>query len=76
MELHMSGEETELDRTVIDEIGDPLQHLLRNSGTTGLSPMKKELRLEKMRLGIFILMHTKMGIMLILRYAMTVLGLM
>ena len=31
MELYMSGEETELDRTVIDEIGDPLQHLLRNA---------------------------------------------
>ena len=31
MELYMSGEETELDRTVVDEIGDPLMHLLRNS---------------------------------------------
>ncbi len=29
MELYMSGEDTELDRTVIDEIGDPLMHLLR-----------------------------------------------
>ena len=28
MELYMTGEETELDRTVIDEIGDPLMHLL------------------------------------------------
>ena len=31
LELHMSGEETELDRTVIDEIGDPLVHLIRNA---------------------------------------------
>ncbi|MBN2222399.1 MAG: chemotaxis protein CheA, partial [Vallitaleaceae bacterium] len=36
MELHMSGEDTELDRTVIDEIGDPLVHLIRNSGDHGL----------------------------------------
>lgn len=32
----MSGEETELDRTVVDEIGDPLMHLLRNSADHGL----------------------------------------
>jgi len=34
--LHMSGEETELDRTVIDEIGEPLIHLLRNSADHGI----------------------------------------
>jgi len=36
MELYMSGEDTELDRTVIDEIGDPLMHLLRNAADHGL----------------------------------------
>ena len=36
MELFMTGEETELDRTVVDEIGDPLMHLLRNSADHGL----------------------------------------
>lgn len=36
MELFMTGEDTELDRTVIDEIGDPLMHLLRNSADHGL----------------------------------------
>ena len=36
MELYMTGEETELDRTVVDQIGDPLQHLLRNSADHGL----------------------------------------
>lgn len=36
MELFMTGEETELDRTVVDQIGDPLQHLLRNSADHGL----------------------------------------
>ena len=36
MELVITGEDTELDRTVVDEIGDPLQHLLRNSADHGL----------------------------------------
>lgn len=45
MELYMSGEETELDRTVVDEIGDPLMHLLRNSADHGLE--SAELRKER-----------------------------
>lgn len=45
MELYMSGEETELDRTVIDEIGDPIMHLLRNSADHGLE--SAEVRLER-----------------------------
>lgn len=44
MELHMSGEETELDRTVIDEIGDPLMHLIRNSADHGIE--KPEVRVK------------------------------
>ncbi len=36
LDLTISGEETELDRTVIDEIGDPLMHLLRNSADHGI----------------------------------------
>lgn len=36
MKLFITGEDTELDRTVIDEIGDPLMHLLRNSADHGL----------------------------------------
>ena len=45
MELYMTGEETELDRTVVDQIGDPLQHLLRNSADHGLE--SAQLRLER-----------------------------
>ena len=45
MELVMTGEDTELDRTVVDQIGDPLQHLLRNSADHGLE--SGELRLER-----------------------------
>lgn len=36
IELYMTGEDTELDRTVVDEIGDPLMHMLRNSADHGL----------------------------------------
>lgn len=45
MELYMSGEETELDRTVVDEIGDPLMHLLRNAADHGLE--STELRIQR-----------------------------
>ena len=45
MELYMTGEETELDRTVVDEIGDPLMHLLRNSADHGLE--SAEVRKER-----------------------------
>lgn len=45
MKLTITGEDTELDRTVIDEIGDPLQHLLRNSADHGLE--SSELRAER-----------------------------
>lgn len=47
MELVMSGEETELDRTVIDEIGDPLMHLLRNSADHGLEHVEERKKLGK-----------------------------
>ena len=46
MELYMSGEETELDRTVVDEIGDPLMHLLRNSADHGI---ESDVKLRKER---------------------------
>ena len=45
IELFMKGEETEVDRTVIDEIGDPLIHLLRNSIDHGIEV--PEVRLQK-----------------------------
>lgn len=45
MQLFMTGEETELDRTVVDEIGDPLMHLLRNSADHGLE--SAEVRKER-----------------------------
>ena len=36
IELTMSGEDTEIDKTVIEEIGDPINHLLRNAIDHGI----------------------------------------
>ena len=51
MELYMTGEDTELDRTVIDEIGDPLMHLLRNAADHGLESNEERERLGKNPVG-------------------------
>lgn len=51
IELVMSGEETELDRTVIDEIGDPLIHLLRNAADHGLETTDERLKIGKPKKG-------------------------
>jgi len=51
MELYMSGEETELDRTVVDEIGDPLMHLLRNSADHGLESAEVRAKRGKPEVG-------------------------
>lgn len=51
MELFMTGEDTELDRTVIDEIGDPLMHLLRNAADHGLESNEERVRLGKPEVG-------------------------
>ncbi len=51
LNLTIEGEETELDRTVIDEIGDPIMHLLRNSLDHGLEhPDQREAK-GKPRIG-------------------------
>ncbi|HHV60376.1 MAG TPA: chemotaxis protein CheA [Clostridiaceae bacterium] len=45
--LVMSGEKTELDRTVIDEIGEPLIHILRNAAYHGLEPAEVRKKMNK-----------------------------
>lgn len=55
MELYISGEDTELDRTVIDEIGDPLLHLLRNAADHGLETNAERAALGKPETGSIIL---------------------
>jgi two-component system chemotaxis sensor kinase CheA len=49
--LTMSGEETELDRTVIDEIGDPLIHLIRNSIDHGIEDKEERIKRGKSSTG-------------------------
>ena len=61
IDLVMSGEETELDRTVIDEIGDPLIHLLRNAADHGLETTEERLKLGKPRHGTVDLMAYQDG---------------
>ena len=51
MELQMTGEDTELDRTVVDQIGDPLQHLLRNSADHGLESNEARIAAGKPEVG-------------------------
>lgn len=45
IELHISGADTELDKTVVERIGDPLTHLVRNSMDHGIESV--ELRLAR-----------------------------
>lgn len=51
----IEGRETELDRTVIEEIGDPLIHLLRNAIDHGIEPPEERVRLGKPRHGTIVL---------------------
>ncbi len=53
--LQMSGEETEVDRTVIDEIGDPLIHIIRNSIDHGIEMPEERIKLGKSEEGTVIL---------------------
>lgn len=50
--LVISGADTELDRTVIEEIGDPLVHLLRNAADHGLESSSKRLTAGKDEMGL------------------------
>ncbi len=51
IEFIVEGQETELDRTVIDEIGDPLVHLLRNSLDHGIETNEERVEIGKPRKG-------------------------
>jgi len=49
VELVIEGEQTELDRTVIDEIGEPLVHLIRNALDHGIEPPDVRAAVDKPR---------------------------
>lgn len=52
VELKLTGEQTELDKTVMEKIGDPLVHLVRNSLDHGLETPEKRLEAGKSALGL------------------------
>ncbi|GAA9445620.1 chemotaxis histidine kinase/response regulator CheAY2 [Helicobacter pylori] len=51
IELIIEGEETELDKSVVEEIGDPLIHIIRNSCDHGIEPLEERRRLNKPETG-------------------------
>jgi len=55
VDLQIIGEETELDRSVVDEIGDPLIHLIRNALDHGLETPDERLAAGKSRNGTVVL---------------------
>ncbi len=57
----IEGKETELDRTVVDEIGDPLLHLIRNAIGHGIEPAEERIRKGKSPKGLLKLMARHEG---------------
>jgi two-component system chemotaxis sensor kinase CheA len=55
IELEIRGGETELDRTLIDEIGDPLVHIIRNSVDHGIETPEERIKANKPMKGKIIL---------------------
>lgn len=55
VDLQIFGEETELDRSVVDEIGDPLIHLIRNAMDHGLESPDERAAAGKSRTGTLVL---------------------
>ncbi|GAA9263550.1 chemotaxis histidine kinase/response regulator CheAY2 [Helicobacter pylori] len=51
IELIIEGEETELDKSIVEEIGDPLIHIIRNSCDHGIEPLEERRRLNKPEIG-------------------------
>ncbi len=52
IELIIEGEETELDRTVASELGEPLVHLIRNAADHGIESREERLALGKSEIGL------------------------
>lgn len=61
IELVTEGAETELDKTVLDQLGDPLVHLIRNSIDHGIEPPDERVRAGKPRRGTIRLCATHTG---------------
>lgn len=53
--LEIYGEETELDRSIVNQVGDPLVHLLRNSVDHGIEPPGERVSIGKREEGTIVL---------------------
>ncbi|MDX1295190.1 MAG: response regulator [Sulfurimonadaceae bacterium] len=51
IELNISGEETELDKSIVEEIGDPLVHIIRNSCDHGIESIEDRVAAGKPETG-------------------------
>ena len=69
VELNISGETTELDKTVLEKIADPLSHLIRNSLDHGIEPPNVRVASGKSRSGIVSLSASHEGGNVIIRVA-------
>lgn len=52
IELEISGEDTELDKSIVEEIGDPLVHIIRNSCDHGVEMPEDRIALGKNETGV------------------------
>ncbi|RJQ19410.1 MAG: chemotaxis protein CheA [Nitrospiraceae bacterium] len=51
IELFVAGDDTEIDKNIVEGIGDPLTHLIRNSADHGIEPPDEREKIGKQRMG-------------------------
>lgn len=61
VDLHISGEETQLDKSMIEEIADPLMHLIRNALDHGIEPLERRRAAGKSDIGMIRLRAMQRG---------------
>ena len=52
IKLNLAGEETEIDKTMTEQIADPLVHMVRNAADHGIEPPEERLQLGKPEVGV------------------------
>ncbi len=53
--LRMEGEDTEFDKAVLEQLGDPLVHIIRNAIDHGIEPAEERMKSGKPRIGTILL---------------------
>ncbi len=61
VELRIEGEETEVDKTVIEQIGDPLVHIIRNSIDHAIEPRTERIAMGKPERGVILIRASQKG---------------